>query len=118
LKVIVETRQFLNDPSTWLIGLLTSQTECSTALLIEQCRTTTRTYDDAGPPRLPVTFSPLPPLPWRRHLDSSQSKWFEAWEHSLALKEASTPSPPRLPLYLPGEIGEIHREAGRRGGER
>lgn len=41
-------RQYSNDEAKWLIGLPTSQNECSSALSIQQCRGTTWTYDSAG----------------------------------------------------------------------
>ncbi|WP_437967625.1 RHS repeat-associated core domain-containing protein [Sorangium sp. So ce260] len=41
-------RTFRNDEDAWLIGLLETQQECSRALSLEQCRTSSRTYDRRG----------------------------------------------------------------------
>ncbi|WP_207217691.1 MULTISPECIES: FG-GAP-like repeat-containing protein [Sorangium] len=41
-------RTFRNDEDAWLIGLLETQQECSRALSIEQCRTSSRAYDRHG----------------------------------------------------------------------
>ena len=42
------TRSFTNDEDSWLLGLPTTQTECSSAAGISQCRTDKRTYNDRG----------------------------------------------------------------------
>jgi RHS repeat-associated protein len=44
----VVTRTYDSDPATWLIGLLDTETACSTSLGMTQCRTTSLAYDDRG----------------------------------------------------------------------
>ncbi|MBK8257907.1 MAG: VCBS repeat-containing protein [Polyangiaceae bacterium] len=45
---MVMDRSFDNHPSTWLIGQLTSQKECSTAAMSTQCRAVKRSYTQYG----------------------------------------------------------------------